>query len=184
MVDFKNFVEQANKAKEEVAKGREFDPAERIVTFQHRIEDFYAKIDGEWLQPYISNGSIRTEVQDITISEEALGDYTVKMKKLFIGDIVLKFVPVGTILIATPGRIDLEYKGRTIMFVLVDEAATSASDFIRTEISINGEVVERSGPRKKFTGNLVWKFTERGLRVRYQNIDSESFQRLIMGLVQ
>ena len=47
MVDFKNFVEQANKAKEEVAKGREFDPAERIATFQHRIEDFYAKIDGE-----------------------------------------------------------------------------------------------------------------------------------------
>lgn len=184
MEDFKDFVEQANKTKEEKAKSRTFDPAKRIATFRHRIEDFYAKIDCEWLQPYISNGSIRSEVQEMTITEEALGAYTVLMKKLFIGDIVLRFVPVGTILIATPGRIDLEYKGRTIMFVLVDEAATSASDFISTEIKINGEVVERSGSKKKFTGNLVWKFTERGSRVRYQDIDSESFQRLIMGLVQ
>ena len=184
MVEFEDFVEQANKAKEEEAKRNKFDPAERIATFQHRIEDFYAKIDGEWLKPYINNGSIRTEVQEITITEEALGNYTVKMKILFIGDIVLKFVPVGTILIATPGRIDLEYKGRTIMFVLVDEAATSASDFIHTEIKINGETVERSGPKKKFTGNFVWKYTERGLQVRYNSIDTESFQRLIMGLVQ
>lgn len=184
MVDFKNFVEQANKAKEEEAKAKKFEPAERITTFKQRIADFYAKIDNEWLQSYIKDGSIRSEIQEITITEEALGDYSVPMKKLFIGDIVLKFVPVGTILIATPGRIDLEYKGRTIMFVLVDEAVTSASDFISTEIRINGEVVERTSPKKKFTGNLVWKFTERGMRVRYQSIDAESFQRLIMGLVQ
>ncbi len=184
MVDFKNFVEQANKAKEEEAKAKKFDPAERIATFKKRIADFYAKIDNEWLQPYINDGSIRSEVQDITITEESLGDYAVPMKKLFIGDIVLKFVPVGTILIATPGRIDLEYKGRTIMFVLVDEAATSASDLISYEIKINGEVVERTSQKKKFSGNLVWKFTEKGMRVRYQSIDAESFQRLIMGLVQ
>lgn len=183
MTDFKSFVDQANKAKEE-AKAIKLDPAERIAKFQKRVEEFYSKIDGEWLQPYITDGSIRTEVQEMNITEEALGTYPVLMKKLFIGDIVLKFLPVGTILIATPGRIDLEYKGRTIMFVLVDEAATSASDFISTEIRINGELVERTGPKKKFTGNLVWKFTERGLRVRYQNIDTESFQRLIMGLVQ
>ena len=183
MVEFKNFVEQANKAKEE-SKAKQLNPAERIATFQKRVEEFYAKIDGEWLQPYINDGSIRTEVNEMTITEEALGEYPVLMKKLFIGDIVLKFVPVGTILIATPGRIDLEYKGRTIMFVLVDEAAISASDFIRTEIRINGELVERNGPKKKFTGNLVWKFTEKGLRVRYQDINAESFQRLILGLVQ
>ena len=184
MVDFKNFVEQANKTKEEDAKAKKFDPAQRIATFKQRIADFYAKIDNEWLQPYINDGSIRTELQDITITEEALGEYSVPMKKLFIGDIELRFVPIGTVLIATPGRIDLEYKGRTIMFVLVDEAATSASDFISSEIRINGEVVERTGPKKKFTGNLVWKFTERGMRVRYQSIDEDSFQRLIMGLVQ
>lgn len=184
MVDFNNFVEQANKAKEEEAKAKQFDPAERIATFQQRVKDFYAKIDGEWLQPYISDGRIRTKEQEMSITEETLGTYPVLMKTLFIGDIVLKFVPVGTILIATPGRIDLEYKGRTIMFVLVDEAATSASDFIRTEIRINGELVEHSEPKKKFTGNLVWKFTERGMRVRYQSIDTNTFQRLIMGLVQ
>lgn len=183
MVDFKSFVEQANNAKEE-KKARKFDPAERIATFQKRVKDFYDKIDGEWLQSYINDGSIRTEIQKITIKEEALGAYPVLMKKLFIGDIILKFVPVGTILIATPGRIDLEYKGRTIMFVLVDEAATSAFDFISSEISINGEVIERTGPKKKFTGNLVWKFTERGSRLHYHSIEAESFQRLIMELVQ
>ena len=48
MVDFKNFVEQANKAKEEEAKAKKFVPAERIATFKQRVEDFYTKIDNEW----------------------------------------------------------------------------------------------------------------------------------------
>lgn len=184
MEDFKSFVEQANNEAKEKEQSAQFDPAARIAKFQQRVEEFYAAIDNDWLQSYIADGSIKTEVQKINICEERLGTYPVLMKKLFIGNITLKFVPVGTILIATPGRIDLEYKGRTIMFVLVDEAATSASDFIYTEVKINGEVVERSGPRKKFTGNLVWKFTERGVRVHYHDIDAKSFENLILDLVQ
>ena len=130
MIDFKSFVDQANnKAKEKEADNK-FNPAERIAKFQQRIEEFYTKIDNDWLQPYIAEGSIKTEINQINITEEALGTYSVPAKKLFIGDITLKFVPIGTILIATPGRIDLVYKGRTVMFVLVDEAATSASDFM------------------------------------------------------
>lgn len=184
MDDFKRFVEQANNKAMEKDKATQFDPAALIAKFQKRIKEFYSAIDNEWLQTYIADGSIKTEMQEINISEERLGTYPVLMKKLFIGNITLKFVPVGTILIGTPGRIDLEYKGRTIMFVLVDEAATSASDFIYTEVKINGKVVKRSGPRKKFTGNLIWKFTERGVRVRYHDIDANSFQNLILGLVQ
>lgn len=61
---------------------------------------------------------------------------------------------------------------------------TFRSGLMYTEIKVNGEIVERSGPKKKFTGRLVWKYTERGTRVRYESIDANSFQHLILGMVQ
>lgn len=83
MEDFKSFVEQANNEAKEKEQSAQFDPAARIAKFQQRVEEFYAAIDNDWLQSYIADGSIKTEVQEINICEERLGTYPVLMKKTF-----------------------------------------------------------------------------------------------------
>lgn len=177
MEDFKTFVEQQNR--QAADNKREVNAKEKIAFFKDKVKDLYCKIDNEWLKTYIDKHEIRTTEHEIQITEELLGTYSIDEKTIEIGEHTFLLKPVGTILIGTPGRVDLLYKSKQIMFVLVGENVKNVKSQII--IKINNE--EITGKKSANPGELVWKYTQRGGIMTYHDLSAESFQKLLMDLI-
>ena len=174
MTSFDDFVKKQNEKTKPVPA---FNPQERIDTFKKHVNEFYNLVCNDWLKDNIQKGLIETKHRQIQIYEESLGNYEIDSLDIHIGNVVINFRPIGTILIGTRGRIDMNYRSRSRMFVLTGENIKSPSAHI--VISVNGEK-----PRKqKDSGREVWKFVDRRGMMSYVSLNAEVFQEIIMGLI-
>lgn len=167
------------KEKAEAAEKSSFNPAKRIEYFQKLVQDFYETLQNDWFKEAIDEGLMEIEKSEIFITEEALGQYETEKMRLKFGNEVVDFVPIGTIMLGTDARIDMEYKHKKVMFVHIGENVKSASDLI--VIRINGESVKKTKPAEPV--RKVWKLTCANARSIYTDATAQSVQQLIMDLV-
>lgn len=175
MTKFDDFLSKENKAAK--VNGC-FNAPERIKIFKSLIDELYDKIDHEWLSPYIGDGTIKTGLCDKTITEEKLGSYIVKEKYLEIGRKRLMLSPVGTILIGTDARIDIEYQTRSFMIVHLGENVQGFSDML--EVKVNGKIEKKAVK----SGKPTWKLVNEAPRISYKTITSQVFQDMLIDLLQ
>lgn len=173
-MDFKDFVDASVGHAND---GRlKFDMEGVKNLYKSRVTDFFYQVENIWLKDYINNGvSIASEVT--TIFEERLGNYTVDSRLITIGCHKIKLTPIGTILIGTPARIDMEYGSSSTMFVMVGENITCAGDQI--VITVNGERTRK----RKDPGQLVWKYVKNNRQRNYVTVTTDTFQKAIMALI-
>lgn len=173
-MDFRDFVDASiGRANAERPK---FNREEVINLYKSRVAEFYSQVENEWLRDYVNNGvSITTD--SITIFEERLGKYMVDSRLITIGCHKVKLTPIGTMLIGTPARIDMEFGSSSIMFVMVGENVTCAGDQI--VVTINNDRVKK----RKEPGDLVWKYVKNNRQRNYVSITADTFQKAIMALI-
>lgn len=177
MIDFKDFVENENKKTKKEKEN--FNPKNKISFFVEKVNELYSLIDNDWLRVYLENNEIKTSYRDIQIREELLGLYTIREKIIEIGKHIFILRPIGTILIGTPGRVDLLYQSKQIMFILVGKNTKN----VRTQIKVRiGDEVEKNEKVKEHDC-LVWKYTQRGGMMTYHDLSAESFQKILMILI-
>ena len=167
------------KEKAVATDNNKFNPAERIEYFQKLVRDFFETLEGDWFKEAVDEGLMKIEKSELLITEETLGQYKTEKRRLTFGSEVIDFVPIGTIMLGTDARIDMDYKQNKVMFVHVGENVKSASDLI--VIRVNGETVKKAKcavPVKK-----VWKLTYANARTIYTEATAQSVQQLIMDLV-
>lgn len=169
---FLKALQDKEKAKRE--KRRQFDPEERIFRFQPLVSNFFDVMEKDWFGDCVAQGLMTIEREKISISEDALGLYNTEKCKLTMGSEKIEFVPIGTILLGTDGRIDLKYRRNEVMFVHVGEKVKRASDLMA--------VLKKIMPNKDL-GQKVWKYTPKVTRSHYVTADSQSVRSLIMDLV-
>lgn len=173
-MDFKKFVDTSvGRANEDHQR---FNRDEVINLYRTRVAEFFGRVENEWLSDYVNKGVTITS-EEITIFEERLGKYTVDSRIITIGCHKINLTPIGTILIGTPARIDMEYGSSSAMFVMVGENITCAGDQI--EITTNGE---RARIRKE-PGELVWKYVQNNRQRNYVRVTADTFQKAIMSLI-
>lgn len=178
MANFTDFVKEKNEKANKDSKRGTINPAERIAFFVKEIEHLYNCIDTEWLKDELLNHSISTGLTQITIREESLGIYNVDSKWLQIGNERVTLQPIGTVMIGTNARVDLIYKEKNVMLVLIGENVEQGSDLI--SIKVNGEYTK---PPKK-SGKSVWKYVTKNNRLSYITLTKSSFQNLLMDIMQ
>ena len=114
MTTFESFVKKEKKSAQN--KGG-FNACEQIEKFKHDVDNFYKKIENEWLKTFIQDGDINVSRFPITISEERLGVYQIDAETLSIGGKRFSFTPIGTILIGTDARIDVSSGTNTSIII-------------------------------------------------------------------
>lgn len=171
---FDDFVTKLDEEAKKEKKG--LNPQERIDLFTLSVYGLYNDIDN-WLKDGIERGKIQTGVVPITITEEALGSYSIEEKWIQIGNARLTLQPIGTILIGTRARVDMTYKDRSVMIIIAGENITSPSDMI--SIRVNGER-ER---KEKDPGKSIWKYVKKNNRMSYVSLNKETFEGIIMSLI-
>ena len=101
---------------------RAFDGERERAEWLAHLSDLYALIE-DVLRPYIEKGSITIDYDNISLSEEGIGEYDAKQMVMRIGRQRVTFTPVGTMLIGTKGRVDVEGTAGRARLILTDRHA-------------------------------------------------------------
>lgn len=140
------------------------------------IDKLYADIE-LWLNDYIITHQIKLEFNEFDIYEEAIGRYTVRELKIYIGSHTAKLTPIGTVLIGTRGRVDLTGKFGTIKFILADKDSTKPNISVNLVLESEEEENRYQEERKELAQKkveLVWKISSNPPSIRYTDLNEDT----------
>ena len=167
----------ADKKEEKVAVST-IDWKREKLRWLHYIDEFYSRVE-EWLVPYKEKDLLQYAFEEITLSEENIGDYKTRRLRLEISNDSVVFEPVGTNLIGAFGRIDMVGKNGTIKFLLVDKYSTGPR--------ISVKIIHANDPEKtpevetlKKEIELAWKITVPPPTMKYIDLNEDSFSDALL----
>jgi hypothetical protein len=88
----------------------------QLSTLYNMVETF--------LKEYTDSGQIAISYNNMELSEENLGCYTVRAMTLAFGTNRVALTPIGTLLIGTAGRVDMTGPRGTVRLILADKDST------------------------------------------------------------
>ncbi len=148
------------------------------------LDKLYADIQA-WLNEYIISQKIKLEFNNIDIHEEALGTYSVKELKIFIGDKIAKLTPIGTILIGTRGRADLSGIAGAVKFILADKDATGPKIEVKVFMTDEESQKDAENEKNKHKPQMdwAWKITSNPPRIKYTELNQDTFLQCLMEVI-
>ena len=151
---FEEFLETKRQAQSAIAA---IDWEKKKQEWLAHLKKLY-KTFQDTLDEYKEKGGIKFEFLDIDIDEEHIGAYKAPMMVITLGGETISLTPIGTIVIAAKGRVDMEGVRGKVTLVLVDSALKRPGDSISGTITVAGE----SPPKQKVQAakkvKWEWKF--------------------------
>lgn len=157
-------------------KERHGNLTERKTQWLGKIEELYAQVT-DILRPYSENGSMHVSRSTAELREEALGTYHAPGLTIDLGGSSVQFVPIGTMLLGSPGRVDLIGVRGSVRFVLV------LPDLDRPIFTVTTTFGDRPRETKRGPLDLTpyqWKISTLPPKIRYSAIETISLQSAIM----
>ena len=129
-IDFENMLNKHNEKPQQDEINWEKEK-EEWLTF---IRQFYDSVE-IWLKPYLEREQLSYKYEKITLTEEEIGSYEVNIMKINFAGQHVKLMPIGTRLIGTKGRIDMEGTRGRVQFILADKdnRGVKTTSFIHIE---------------------------------------------------
>lgn len=144
-----------------------------------KLNELYSLVNKS-LSDHISKNNIVVEYEDINLTEELLGTYSVKMALIKVGQHKVKLQPIGTFLIGARGRVDMIGPRGTTRFTIVPPAAIAPQ--VRVTIFLPGE--NPHTPEQIATPETwVWKIATPPPRITYIDLNNETFREALMGVI-
>lgn len=167
----KDFDEFLEKERANADLEPQIDWGKRREEWLEYLGEFYGQVE-EFLREYVASGDVSKEYQEKYINEEMVGRYPAQSLHLRVRgrDVILD--PVGTNLIGARGRVDMTGPAGTVRFVLI------GWDVIRVGTRPGtGAEVETKMPE------WVWKIATPPPRIRYLDLNAESFLDALMEVI-
>lgn len=150
--------------------------SERKEQWLSKIDALYGQV-ANLLRDYLAHGQMELKRSTTEVREEDLGAYKAPTLTINLGASSVKFVPIGTMLLGSPGRVDLVGIRGSVRFVLV--LPGNDRPLFGMTTTFDGWVREsRSKPLD--LALYEWKISTQPPGVRYSPIDTRSLQSAIM----
>ena len=143
-----------------------------------RLDSLYKKVES-FLRKYKVEGSIGIEYRETELFEENLGSYPVRTMIIHIGRQGISLTPVGTLLVGSKGRVDVDGPYGKAALVLVDKNVVSPRPRVRVRIIAPKEKDQPEIENEKKV-EWAWKIATRPPAIQYIDLNTESFLQLIM----
>lgn len=140
------------------------------------IKQFYESVE-LWLKPYTEQNKIKYEYKKIELTEEYIGVYETKILVISFANQQIKLKPIGTLLIGTKGRIDMEGARGRVQFILADKDSKG----MKISVSVSVNVKPPSKSKEQKSPDWTWKIVLREPRgISYENFNEENFFNAMM----
>lgn len=149
--------------------------AERNQWLDH-LNQLYTSVEN-FLQPYIDGGTIAVNYKELLLNEENIGEYTAQQMILQIGKQHVVFTPIGTLLIGTKGRVDVEGAAGKARLILTDRHAQRPQ--IKVTVGRDGDPTHPE-TRPVLNIDWTWKIATMPPQVSYIDLTQDSLFELVM----
>jgi hypothetical protein len=164
----KDFESMLNKHHEDLTKEK-INWTDQKKEWLGFIEQFYEKVE-LWVQPYLETGQLSYNYRKTILTEDDIGSYEVGVMEINFAGQHIKLEPIGTLLIGTKGRIDMEGARGRVQFILADKNSKE-----RKIISTNDKALQIGEP------DWTWKIILRESRkIAYEDFNEENFFSALM----
>lgn len=142
------------------------------------IDQFYHSLE-EWFQPYKDKGSLDYQYAPVQLTEDSIGAYQTKKMLVQFAQQNLQITPIGTMLIATKGRIDMEGARGRVQFILADRNSSRPSNI---SVTIGSPPVNNSNPvnQPDWTWKVVLKDAS---RITFADFNEDNFFDALLEVV-
>ena len=170
--DFDAFVKRQQSEQQEEAT---FDPKQQLEQWLDYLDVLYGQIT-EYLQAYIESGAAQIEYRDIMLNEEFIGVYTARKMLLKIGRSTVTFTPIGTMLIGTKGRVDVQGPTGSARLSLINKQVTTARQLIQVTIGRASNPPPAPPPPEAIKQiEWVWKISTPPPEMKFIELTQETF---------
>ncbi|GEM_PF-299237 len=174
--DFEFFLEKQDLKKR---NEEQIDWNERKKDWFRHIDEFYLMVQ-DFMREYLNQGKVSIHFSSLTLNEEYIGSYETKKLHLMTGNQEVIFSPVGTRMIGSGGRIDMEGRAGKVRFVLVDKNKESSGISVR--VFTDGDFPkENKAERKEIT--WAWKIATPPPSVTLISLNEDTFFDALMEVI-
>ena len=177
--DFDAFVkrQQAKQQDEEA-----FDPKQQLEQWLGYLDALYKQIE-KFLELYIQNGSAQIAYAEVQLNEDFIGNYTARKMLLKIGRSTITFTPIGTMLIGTKGRVDVQGPLGSARLSLVNKQVTSARQLVQVTVTLPGQA-RPAPPSPQAINNIewAWKIITPPPEIKFIDLTQEAFFDMILSV--
>lgn len=124
-------------------ESNKFNAPDRLKDWLKSIENLYVEIN-KWLSPFYDKNLITPHIRDIDVFEEFIGNYQIHKLELYIGNQILSFKPIGTLIMGSYGRVDIIGPKKDIRLIQKDWGKWffSIGNTKKTYIPISSKLLE------------------------------------------
>ncbi len=170
--DFDEFV----KRQQPLSEVERVDWDKRREEYLAHVNSLYEKVTG-FLREYVDQGSIRLSFEEAQLNEENIGRYTARKMIIHIGRREIALRPIGTFLIGSSGRVDVEGSAGRAKLALVDKDADSMRSAMRIIGPGEPRPPEPKAPKKI---EWTWRIITSPPAVAFVELNKDSFFQVLM----
>ena len=175
--DFDHFVQRKQEEEKERAA---FDPKRQLAEWLQYLDALYDEVRG-FLASYIDTGAARLDSSSIQLNEEFSGPYEARQMFLHIGTSTVVFKPIGTMLIGSKGRVDVQGPRGSARLGLINKKVTHASQLIRVRISLPDDPQPAPEPSPEKI-EWAWKIITPAPEMKFIELTEDSFFDVILSV--
>jgi hypothetical protein len=178
--DFDAFVKRQQIKEQE--EGAALDSKQELEQWLGYLGALYKQIQ-EYLASYTKNESAKIEYQDIHLNEDFIGPYSARKMLLKIGPSTVAFTPVGTMLIGTKGRVDVEGPLGAARLSLVNKLVTSARQLVLAPVRRVGDPPPAPpSPEAVNAIQWTWKISTPPPEMKFIELTQDTFFDMIIAV--
>jgi hypothetical protein len=145
------------------------------------LDSLYQMIQ-KFLAEYIKSGQISVAYKGIELNEEGIGRYSARIMSLVFGTNQISLTPIGTMLIGTKGRVDMNGPRGTRRLLLADRNSTGIKVVVTTRTIRPGVPLPQRAPEPIRKPDWEWKLVipYAPPQASYQKLTQDAFLDALM----
>lgn len=175
--------------KDFVARQQRPDPAGNTLDWKRERDEWLTYLEqlydyvAQYLHEYITTGEISLHESAVKLNEENIGLYDAKRLTIVIGIQEIALSPIGTLLIGSKGRVDVEGSAGTSRLVLVDKDIIDPRSMIRVTVPVapyEGPPLPPAEPPAREKVEWAWKIVSRPPAIQFIDLNKDTLFRMLM----
>jgi hypothetical protein len=137
----------------------------------------------QWLAEYTRSRKIKIESAAVTLEEDYLGSYKAESRIITIGSDRVILKPIGTMVIAAYGRVDMDGPKGTVKLIRTSKKFTGMRVTVSDVKIGSGAILPTRERRPVHLDELVWKIATPPPLIRFIDLTPNSFFEALMRVV-